>query len=57
MYKLDVFQERFGQLDAFGWWDIEIIQNDTSTQFTSRKFQEVVSVRGVQLALSARDHQ
>ena len=57
MYKLDVFQERFGQLDAFGWWDIEIIQNDTSTQFTSRKFQEGVSVRGVRLALSARDHQ
>ena len=23
--KLDMFQARFGKVDEFGWWDIEII--------------------------------
>ena len=23
--KLDIFQSRFGKIDQFGWWDLEII--------------------------------
>ena len=25
MDKLDMFQSRFGKIDKFGWWDLEII--------------------------------
>ena len=35
MDKLDMFQSRFGKIYQFGWWDIEIISEDTDTQFTS----------------------
>ena len=24
--KLDMFQSRFGKIDQFGWWDLEIFQ-------------------------------
>ena len=51
MDKLDMFQARFGKLDGFGWWDMEIIQTETGTQFTSKDFQEVLSVHEVWLAL------
>ena len=47
MYKLYIFQGIFGKVDKFGWWDMERIQTDTGTQFTSKKFQEGLSVRGV----------
>ena len=57
MDKLDMFQAIFVKLDEFGWWDMKRIQNYTSTQFTSKEFQEVIYVRGVQLALAAPDHQ
>ena len=33
--KLDMFQSRFGNIDEFGWWDLEIILADAGTQFTS----------------------
>ena len=46
MDKLDLFQARFGNVDEFGWWDMEIIQNDAVTQFTSKEFQEDLSVHG-----------
>ena len=36
--KLDMFQSRFRKVDKFGWWDMEIIQTDAGTQFTSREF-------------------
>ena len=28
MYKMDMFQSRFGKVDEFGWWDVEIISAD-----------------------------
>ena len=28
MEKLDMFQSRFGKIDQFGWWDLEIISAD-----------------------------
>ena len=55
--KLDMFQARFGKLDKSGWWDRDIIQTDTGTQFTLKDFQEVLSVRRVQISLAAPDHQ
>ena len=57
MDKLDMFQAIFGKVYEFGWWYMEIIQTDSSTQFTSREFQEGLSVHGVQLALAAMKHQ
>ena len=57
MDKLDMFQKIFGKLDEFGWWDMERIQTDAGTQFTSKQFQEGISVRGVRLALDAPDYQ
>ena len=56
MDKLDIFQERFGKVDKFGWWDIERIQTDAGMQFTSKYFQEDLYVRGLRLALAAPDH-
>ena len=35
MDNLDIFQYRFGKIDEFGWWDLEIISADVGTQFTS----------------------
>ena len=28
MDKLDMFQSRFGKINEFGWWDLEIISAD-----------------------------
>ena len=39
MDKIDMFQARFGKVDEFGWLDIEIIQTDAGTYFTSKYFQ------------------
>ena len=49
MDKIDIFQAISGKVDEFGWWDMEGIQNDDGTQFTSKDFQEGISVHGVQL--------
>ena len=38
--KLDMLQSRFGKIDQFGWWDLEIISADAGTQFTSTEFKE-----------------
>ena len=35
MEELDMFQSKFGKIDEFGWWDLEIISADAGTQFTS----------------------
>ena len=35
MDKLDMFQSRFGKIDEFGWWDLEIISADARSQFNS----------------------
>ena len=57
MDKLDMFQARFGIVDKFGWWDMDVIQTDAGTQFTSRDFQEGLSVSGVWIALAVPYHQ
>ena len=57
MDKLYTFQSIFGKVNEFGWWDMDIIQNDSGTQFTSKEFQEGISVCGVRLELAAPDHQ
>ena len=38
--KLDMFQSRFGKIDEFGWWDLEIISADAGKKFTSTNFKE-----------------
>ena len=40
MDKLDVSQSRFGKIDKFGWWDLEIISSDVGSQFTSTEFKK-----------------
>ena len=40
MDKLDMFQSRFGKIDEFRWWDLEIISADAGTQFTLTEFKE-----------------
>ena len=57
MDKLYMFQTIFEKVDEFGWWDIEIIQTDSVMQFTSKKFQEGISVPVLKIALEAPDHQ
>ena len=57
MEKLDMFQDRFGKLDEFGWWCMESIKTDTGTQITSKEFQEGLFVRGVRNSLAAQNHQ
>ena len=46
-YKLGMLQAIFGKLDGFGCWDMDIIQTNNCTQFTSKEFQEDTYVRGV----------
>ena len=53
MDKLDMFQSRFGKIDEFGWWDLEIISADVGTQFTSTEFKEECQICGVRLTLAA----
>ena len=38
MEKLDMFQDRFGKVDALGWWYLELIQTDSGMQFTYKDF-------------------
>ena len=56
MDKLDMFQFRFGKIDQFGWWDLEIISADAGTQFTLTEFKEECKNRGVRLTLAAPEH-
>ena len=53
MDKLDMFQYRFGRIDEFGWWYLEIVSADSGTQFTSTYFKEECQTRGVHLMLAA----
>ena len=57
MEKKYIFQARFGKVDEFGWWDLEIIQTDSGKKFTSKDFKERISVHGVHPNLAALDHQ
>ena len=57
MEKLDMFQSRFGEIDQFGWWDLERISADAGTLFTLTEFKEECQTRGVCLALAATEDQ
>ena len=57
MYKLDMFQSRFGKIDEFGWWDLERISSDAGTHFTSADFKQECQTRGVCLVLAAHEYQ
>ena len=54
---LDMFQSRFGKIDKFGLWDLEIISVDAGTQFTSPEFHHKCQTCGVHLKLAAPKHQ
>ena len=49
MENLDMFQSRFGKIDEFGWWDLEIISADAGTQFKSTYFKQECQNHGVHL--------
>ena len=57
MNKLDMFQARFGKVDESGWWDMDRIQTEYGMHFTSREFQEGLSMRELRLSLAAPEHQ
>ena len=57
MDKLDMFQSIFGEIDEFGWWDLERIAADASTQFTLTEFKEECQTHRVLLTLAAPEHQ
>ena len=57
MDKLGMFQSRFGEIDQFGWWDLERISADAGTQFTSTEFKYECQTHGVRLTLAAPEHQ
>ena len=57
MDKLDMFRDIFGKLDEFGRWYLERISVDVGMQFTSTEFQDKCQTRGVQLMLTAMEHQ
>ena len=40
MDNMDMFQSRFGKIEKFGWWDLEIISADAGNQFISTDFKE-----------------
>ena len=47
MDKIDMFQARFGKVDEFCWWDMEIIKTKSGMQFTSKEFQEGIYFSGI----------
>ena len=57
MDKLDMFQSRFGKIDQFGWWDLEIISSDAGTHFTSTEFKYECQTCGFCLTLESPEHQ
>ena len=52
-----MFRSKFGKINEFGWWDLEIISADAVTQFTSTEFKDECQNRGVRLTLAALEHQ
>ena len=57
MGKLDMFQDRCGKIDEFGWWDLERISADAGTKFSSTEFKDECQTRGVRLTLAAPEYQ
>ena len=56
MDKLDILQYRFGKIDEFVWWDLEIFSEDLGTHFTLTDFKEECQTCGFQLTLAAPEH-
>ena len=52
MENLDIFQPRFVKVDEFFWWDLDGIETDAGTQFTSKEFKTFISVCGLLLTLA-----
>ena len=52
-----MFQSRFGKIDEFWRWYLEIISADAGTQFTSTEFKKECQTRGVHLTLVDPEHQ
>ena len=57
MEKLHMFHSRFGEIDQFGWCDLERISADAGTQFTSTDFKDECQTCGFRLTLAAPEHQ
>ena len=57
MDNLDMFQSRFGRIDEFGWWDLEIIPADAGKQFILKEFKEECQTHRVHLKLAPLEHQ
>ena len=55
--KLYMFQSRFGKIDKFIWWDLEIILADAGAQLTLTEFKEEFQTCRVHLPLEAPEHQ
>ena len=55
--KLDIFQSKFGEIDEFGWWGLEIISADAGTQLTLTELKQECQTCGVFLTLEAPEHQ
>ena len=53
MDKLDMIQSRFGKIDKFGLWDLEIFSADAGTQFTLTYFKQECQTHRVHLTLAA----
>ena len=43
MDKMDMFQSKFGKMDQFGWWDLEIISAYAGNHFYLDGVQRVMS--------------
>ena len=52
-----MFQARFGKVDEFGWWYLEVVSAYASTQFTSTEFHNIYQTRNNQLTLAYLEHQ
>ena len=57
MDKLDMFQSISGEINQFGWWNLESILADARTQFTSMESKEEFRTCGVSLTLAGPAHQ
>ena len=57
MDKLDMSQSRFGKIDEFGWWNLEITSADAGTQLTLTQFKQELQIRKVTLTLVTPEHQ
>ena len=57
MDNLYMFQVRFGEVDEFGWWELDRISVHAGMNFTSTQFQDECQTCGVWLTLAALYHQ